>query len=154
MQPGKWAGYLSTSKHDIVLDLVIVGMRWSTVVFRKQSSTHESRREVVNSQRTFFFPYFVILTDSACPLWTYRSPRSLGRFCSYLERFQGLEGENGFCTQKGSFLTWISQIPDLPAPDLVKMNWLQTDITLSTDVAAWQDYMFLKRARWDLFKNI
>ena len=58
--------------------------------------------------RTIFFPYFQFWP---CTLWKDRSPRSLGRLCSYLERFQGLEGENGFWSQKGSFLTWISQIP-------------------------------------------
>ena len=69
---------------------------------------YESPREIENSRQTIFFH---VLSDFACPLQTDRSPSSVDRLCSYLERFQGLEGENGFWSQKGSFLTWISQIP-------------------------------------------
>ena len=70
---------------------------------------YEWLREVEKSDpkdlRQLFFPYFRIFMG---PLWMDRSPSSVDRFCSYLERFQALEGENGFRYQKGSFLTWIS----------------------------------------------
>ena len=103
--------------------------------------------------RQFFFRYLQILTILACTLWKDRSPRSLGRFCSYLARFQTLEGDIGFCSHFWSFLTWVSQISILRCLDLVKIDHLHTTIARSTDVAAQQDYMFLKRARRDLFKK-
>ena len=76
--------------------------------------TYESPREVENSE-TSIFPKNLIFS---CALWKLRSPSSVGRFCSYLERFQGLVGDFGFWSQKGSFLTWISQIPSG-----VSRNW-------------------------------
>ena len=86
-----------------------------------------------------------------------RSPSSLDRLCSYLERYRGLEGENGFRCQKGSFLTWVSEIPygvkQFTDSYLPEYCHLHTIITSSRDVDAYENYMFLKSTYRELFKK-
>ena len=56
-------------------------------------SRHAKLRSQNPGNPRIFFRYFHIFGG---PLWRHRSPRSLGRFCSYLESSQILLGENDF----------------------------------------------------------